>query len=453
MRYTLMHMNNRVLDMELSNTGNIQKIIEIYDVSHMPYGANARIKNNDSTLLKEWWNNRKIPETRDDYNNVISNLGISSSELLLKNNALSLTDQYWIKPHDSFTNYEDINYFTNEFSSDIGDILIKPFIHKEYINYNSPDSTSNGNLKKRWKIIDGKVKLLKSGTKPYNYEVFNEIIASKIMEILDISHVTYELKVIDNEVYSSCDNFVSYNEDFVSAYMLYLSKHIDNNTSTFNHLMNIYSNLGIKNYKEEINKMLFIDYLIGNTDRHLNNFGVIRNAKTLEFLRIAPIYDSGSSLGFDVPSDKLANITEVNWKPFYSSKYKNQLELIDDFSWLNPNKLKLIMPSIKVLFSGFGNYLSEKRKDGIIKFLESRINNIYSYLKIDNAILDSNLSKLESDIINYIKENNNTLYNINELINNLNKPYITIYRNISSLVKKDILKRVGANKNGYWVIK
>ncbi len=34
--------------------------------------------------------------------------------------------------------------------------------------------------------------------------------------------------------------------------------------------------------------MIVLDYLIANEDRHLNNFGVIRNAETLEWLGFAP---------------------------------------------------------------------------------------------------------------------------------------------------------------------
>ncbi len=41
--------------------------------------------------------------------------------------------------------------------------------------------------------------------------------------------------------------------------------------------------------------MIVLDYIIANEDRHLNNFGLLRNAETLEWYGFAPIYDSGSS--------------------------------------------------------------------------------------------------------------------------------------------------------------
>ena len=46
-------------------------------------------------------------------------------------------------------------------------------------------------------------------------------------------------------------------------------------------------------------KMIIWDFILANKDRHFNNFGVIRNVLTLEFEKVAPIFDNGCSLCFD----------------------------------------------------------------------------------------------------------------------------------------------------------
>lgn len=43
-----------------------------------------------------------------------------------------------------------------------------------------------------------------------------------------------------------------------------------------------------------------LDYIILNEDRHLNNFGVIRDVETLEWKRICPIFDTGRSMNTNV---------------------------------------------------------------------------------------------------------------------------------------------------------
>ena len=42
--------------------------------------------------------------------------------------------------------------------------------------------------------------------------------------------------------------------------------------------------------------MYILDFLIMNEDRHLNNFGIIRDVNTLKWLDVAPIFDNGMSL-------------------------------------------------------------------------------------------------------------------------------------------------------------
>ena len=42
--------------------------------------------------------------------------------------------------------------------------------------------------------------------------------------------------------------------------------------------------------------MYVLDYLIVNKDRHLGNFGVIRDVSTLDWVDIAPVFDSGQAM-------------------------------------------------------------------------------------------------------------------------------------------------------------
>ena len=77
-----------------------------------------------------------------------------------------------------------------------------------------------------------------------------------------------------------------------------------------------------------------MDYLIANEDRHLNNFGAFRDADTLAWFGFAPIYDSGSSLGYDKMSGQMRSERDVICKPF-KNHHAEQLKLVSDFSWIN----------------------------------------------------------------------------------------------------------------------
>ena len=48
-----------------------------------------------------------------------------------------------------------------------------------------------------------------------------------------------------------------------------------------------------------IEKMLVVDYLMCNFDRHWNNFGILMDSESRTWLRAAPLYDTGNSLWCD----------------------------------------------------------------------------------------------------------------------------------------------------------
>ncbi len=85
-----------------------------------------------------------------------------------------------MKPENSDLAWEKVNFFQNEFSSDVGDVLFGAEKSGNRLNFSSPDSSSDGFLKKRWKIENGKRILAKGGSSPFYQEPFNEVIASRI---------------------------------------------------------------------------------------------------------------------------------------------------------------------------------------------------------------------------------------------------------------------------------
>ena len=204
--------------------------------------------------------------------------------------------------------------FQNDFSEDIGDVLFGER-KKDALNFSSPDSTSDGNLKKRWKILDGKRCLIKGGSNPFRQQPFNEVIASGIMERLGIPHVSYTVIWSKDAPYSVCEDFVTESTELIQAWRLLQAKKQKNSTSRYRHLLECCELLGIGNITPFLDRMLVLDYIIANEDRHFNNFGALRNAETLEWLGMAPIYDSGSSLGYDKMPGQMRSEKDVSASP------------------------------------------------------------------------------------------------------------------------------------------
>ena len=194
--------------------------------------------------------------------------------------------------------------------------------------------------------------------------------------------------------------------------------------------------------------------LLGNTDRHLNNFGVIRDAKTLEFVRVAPIFDTGSCLGYNLSDDELSKINHVDWMPFMSKKHTDQLSLIEDYFWIKFDILQAIPFQINELLKQYSDYVSDKRRKAIVSFLTRRINMIFRYFNIEKELSDDDveLTSLEQGILNYMKSHNNRLDDLRVISTKYGVVYLTAYRAIRSLVSKRLVRRSGATKNGCWIL-
>ena len=156
----------------------------------------------------------------------------------------------------------------------------------ENISLNSPDNTSDGCLKKRWKIINQKRCLLKAGSLPYEQQPFNEAIASLIMDKLNVDHVNYSVIIDDEKPYSVCEDFISSDTELVTAWKILQKFPKPNHLSVYQHYINCCNSLGIEDIVDKINQMIVVDFIIANEDRHLNNFGLIRNANTLNGLML-----------------------------------------------------------------------------------------------------------------------------------------------------------------------
>jgi hypothetical protein len=380
MNYTLMHKNIRVADIEIDeDTGVIIGIGDIYAKEHLPLGVVHPLRHKeiiDKAALNKWWTGRSIPASRMGINDALETLGIYNTELLLtKCLGLSLSDHYWVRPADSDMTWESVNFFDNEFSDDIGDVLFGTAGKSIGFNYSSPDNTSDGNLQKRWKIIDGNRCLLKSGSAPFRQQPINEVIASIILDRLCIDHIPYTLTWIDDKPYSVCENFVSKDTELVSASRLMQIRPKSNDENGYLHFVNVCSELGF-DIVPMLDRMIVFDYIIANEDRHFGNFGLLRDADTLELKGAAPMFDNGTSLWYDKLTSQIPS-ADITCKPFKKT-HGEQLKLISDVSWLDLSKLDGIEDEISEILSDekIRKFIDHERANVIVSQIRKRIDRL-----------------------------------------------------------------------------
>ncbi len=354
-KYILMHKDNPVAALEIDEaSGVISAIGEVYAEEHIPLGITVKRGRIERSELNDWWKGRAIPASRSGIKTVLEDLQIATTQRLLeKCLGLSLSDQYWICPQSRNLKWSEINFFENNFSDDMGNILFGKvssgeMILNDEISLMSPDNTSDGWLKKKWKIINGKRCLIKGGSGAIQQEPYNEVIASKIMERLDIPHVKYSLIMEEEYPYSICEDFITPQTELISAWYVMQTEKKPNHISVYQHYVNCCEKLGIPKIKESLDQMMVVDYLIANEDRDQNNFGVIRDVKKLNFIGSAPLFDSGTSLWFDKPTPMIGRTAKLQCKPFKNT-HEEQIKLVSSFEWLDISKLNGIEEEFREL--------------------------------------------------------------------------------------------------------
>lgn len=361
MKYILMHREIEVAEIELDELSHITNIYEVYAEEHFPVGTLGK-HGVDKTMLAKWWAKRSIPASRSGLRETLDLLHMSvPQELLAKCYGLSLSDQYWISPKDKPLMWKEINFFDHDFSEDVGNLLFGYGEFSDSMSLISPDNTSDGQLIKKWKIADGKRVLIKGGSNPYQQEPLCEVIASGIAERLCIPHTKYTLLWEHEKPFSVCQDFITSETELVSAYHIMQSRKKPNDLSDYEFYLSCAEQLGVKNIREQTEKMIVLDFLIGNEDRHFNNFGLIRNAVTLEWIGVAPIFDCGTSLWYNTQESLIKPLSpNLPAKPFKKT-HREQIKLVKDFSWLDMKKLKGMEEEMEEILSQ-SPYISRERR-------------------------------------------------------------------------------------------
>ncbi len=340
-------MNKKTPVAEFSYDLETHTVRKVTDVLNIEYASPAMVDNKGvmtKGALNNWWQGRAIPASRKQIDRILDRLSLDSTlELAEKNFGLSLTDRYWINNPAEPKEWKNINFFDNDFTDDLGFLTLGQ-VSTGHTNLMSPNSTLGGDLQKKWTVMNGERVLIKSGNEMFRQDVQNEIVATALHQRLlsRDDFVPYSIYHESRSTYCMCKNMLREDEELVTAWDLICNAKKPNSMNDYQFVLSQYERLGLKDAEEKLSKMFVCDFILANSDRHWRNFGVIRNVETLEYSRVAPIYDTGKSLWCWSETLSLPIDYEYMAKPFGLDGMKpgKQLQLFKDISWMNPEKLK-----------------------------------------------------------------------------------------------------------------
>lgn len=199
-------------------------------------------------------------------------------------NGATITDNYWVRPVGSELTYADVK-FDNDYFSNLA-------LKGTYDSFNkaanskhskTPELTNVGSFEKCWKLRDGKWWMYK---KANHNELFSELFVFELGKALKMNMAYYEcgqgfIKSLDftdsaKVNFEPASTFMGDNEDYEDV---------------VTELQKICPE-AIADYV----RMIFIDTIVANPDRHTNNFGLLRDVRTGKFTGFAPNFDNNMAL-------------------------------------------------------------------------------------------------------------------------------------------------------------
>lgn len=237
-------------------------------------------------------------------------------------------------------------------------------------------SYSSGEQYKGWVSLNGARYLVKVNT--HCRESLKEVSAYRLAKAFGIPCVEYKdinikFKGSDRNA-CICKSYLRENENDISVWKAlgnrFSIKKGESASSLFDRVTNDVSyrlRLDKDNLSRYLKNILTFDYIICNTDRHLNNISFIENNGVYRF---APIYDNGKSfLSTDAvltDSDLIARSNKYKSKPFSSNPKSNLIDI--EFS----------KNLVKQWLNNAGNLDNVLTNKGHLKIVKYRINKLLS---------------------------------------------------------------------------
>lgn len=275
------------------------------------------VLNVDGCALFDFWlNDRTIPLDREQAKERYTS-GKSAIAWMFANHSTSLDDCYWTKELDENTRWEDIKLYNSE-SIDV--LQLEKICDKER-KYSGINSTLGGSLEKYWfqekKADTMELRLCKRVDPQNDILCIREILANIICEAMGYTkYIKYDYVFNrDNEIVGChCAAFTTEAMELVTAYDLLEEYNCTQNDDVYEKIVELAEAYGLpaNETRTHLDFQMLLDYLITNRDRHQNNIGFLRDSDSLQFIAVAPIYDSGSSATMEYEKPLSASMTKIN---------------------------------------------------------------------------------------------------------------------------------------------
>lgn len=260
--------------------------------------------------LFEWIRRRRISKNRAYVDEILKSCGIESDDaksIIDVSKGLSLNDSYWVVPRGFEGSFAEWNLYENEMSAALQLVAYTGVASNALADGGIPSElTNSGMFPKAWRAEGPKRILYKAGHlfegANVGKEPYSEYLSFQIAHRVGIDAVPYDLALWKGKLCSTCELFCSKGIAFVPFGFAVPTERFKN--MNLREALAYFASLG-EEVLERFKSMLVFDALIGNEDRHMGNYGVLRDSATGAVKGMAPLFDHNVGLFAGAMPDEL----------------------------------------------------------------------------------------------------------------------------------------------------
>ena len=306
MLYNMLLMHNDDIVIKV-NTDT--RLFEVVDSSLLPYPLRGAIrsltdKTSDMTFLHNymalqgWLAGRVLSLSRANAKKLYSTLRleqlsdiVDKAKVAIVCRAVSVLDNYWVKLENDNTTWSQVNIRKMPLNEIVTQIALKGSSLTFTGSLCTPEFTTNGAYAKAWKRYGDKLYLIKRGS-VNSHESLVEAKSSSLLDKFNVNHCPYKLEPV-----CICECMSNDNLSIVSG-----SDYI----SYCNRKGITYQSELVKIDADSVYKMWIVDYLIFNSDRHGQNWGLYYSSRDHSLIGCHPLFDHNNAFDEEWLEDRNA---------------------------------------------------------------------------------------------------------------------------------------------------
>lgn len=288
--YEIMHMEKIVAT--ISSTG----AATIRNGKFMPYDLYIEEEDDIESRLNNlnnfyhWCASRVLSLDRKYAKEILNSIGAvqavtdkDRAQISLSYHCVSLTDVYWVRKNGESITFKEINLYDNTLNRAVVEISLRGRQMTVTNRELAQDLSTKGCFPKAWIREKESFRLLKDGDED---AVCRELLASQICQCFAVRQVKYREAFFEGIRVSESNLVTSKQQSMVSkmAFDIYACNH-DLDT------LEVCKEIDPETYYG----MNILDYLIGNTDRHPENWGFLIDNTTNDYISLYPVMDFNQS--------------------------------------------------------------------------------------------------------------------------------------------------------------